>query len=186
MRDGEALGDGGCVHVLSAHDAEVYSAAWHPIHESLLATGGYNGSLIYWEVGMESEPVLQAAVPAAHENAIWTMDWHPNGHLLCTGSNDHTAKFWATGATRHGSGRSVQGLSARSIRAGLSAQVERIDPDDDDSDANEANAENCTSYMDVDEISKAAGAIPGISVPKEKAAGSAASIAIALEPPRPS
>ena len=51
MRDGEALGDGGCVHVLSAHDAEVYSAAWHPVHETLLATGGYNGSLIYWEVG---------------------------------------------------------------------------------------------------------------------------------------
>ena len=126
---------------------------------------------------MESEPVLQAAVPAAHENAIWTMDWHPNGHLLCTGSNDHTAKFWA---------RARPGMVADDLYKGYQRGVseldflrksERIDPDDDDSDANEEN---------VDEISKAAGAIPGISVPKEKAAGPAASIAIALEPPRPS
>jgi hypothetical protein len=25
--------------------------AWHPIHESLLLSGGYNGSLIYWLAG---------------------------------------------------------------------------------------------------------------------------------------
>ena len=25
--------------------------AWHPIHESLMLSGGYNGSLIYWLAG---------------------------------------------------------------------------------------------------------------------------------------
>jgi len=25
--------------------------AWHPVHESLLLSGGYNGSLIYWLAG---------------------------------------------------------------------------------------------------------------------------------------
>jgi polyadenylation factor subunit 2 len=31
--------------------AQVCSMAWHPIHESLLLSGGYNGSLIYWLAG---------------------------------------------------------------------------------------------------------------------------------------
>jgi hypothetical protein len=25
--------------------------AWHPIHEQLMLSGGYNGSLIYWLAG---------------------------------------------------------------------------------------------------------------------------------------
>lgn len=33
------------------HNCDVCSLAWHPQHESLLASGGYNGSIIYWLVG---------------------------------------------------------------------------------------------------------------------------------------
>lgn len=25
---------------------------------------------------------------------MWTLAWHPIGHILCSGSNDHTVKFW--------------------------------------------------------------------------------------------
>lgn len=25
---------------------------------------------------------------------MWCLDWHPLGHILCSGSNDHTIKFW--------------------------------------------------------------------------------------------
>lgn len=25
---------------------------------------------------------------------MWTLAWHPLGHILCSGSNDHTIKFW--------------------------------------------------------------------------------------------
>lgn len=31
---------------------------------------------------------------AAHESSVWTLAWHPVGHILCSGSNDHTTKFW--------------------------------------------------------------------------------------------
>lgn len=31
----------------------------------------------------------------AHESNIWSMDWHPFGHILTTGSNDHNTRFWA-------------------------------------------------------------------------------------------
>lgn len=30
----------------------------------------------------------------AHDQAIWTLDWHPLGHILATGSNDNNTKFW--------------------------------------------------------------------------------------------
>lgn len=32
------------------HNRDVTCAAWHPHHESLFASGGYDGSLIYWLV----------------------------------------------------------------------------------------------------------------------------------------
>lgn len=30
----------------------------------------------------------------AHDSIVWTLAWHPLGHILCSGSNDHTIKFW--------------------------------------------------------------------------------------------
>ena len=30
----------------------------------------------------------------AHEAMVLSLDWHPLGHVLASGSNDHTAKFW--------------------------------------------------------------------------------------------
>ena len=37
----------------------------------------------------------QGEILSAHDNgAIWDMDWHPYGHILCTGSNDQSTKFW--------------------------------------------------------------------------------------------
>lgn len=30
----------------------------------------------------------------AHDSIVWTLAWHPLGHILCSGSNDHTVKFW--------------------------------------------------------------------------------------------
>ena len=26
----------------------------------------------------------------AHEGMVWSLDWHPLGHILVSGSNDHT------------------------------------------------------------------------------------------------
>lgn len=85
-----------CVLQWKAHDSEINAAAWHPIAPDLLVTGGHDGSLAYWIVGGNSTgPARQAFVPTAHEGAIWDVDWNPLGHILATGSNDHTAKFWA-------------------------------------------------------------------------------------------
>ncbi|CAN0455481.1 unnamed protein product [Discosporangium mesarthrocarpum] len=33
------------------HGHDVTALAWHPHHERLLVSGGYDGKLIYWIVG---------------------------------------------------------------------------------------------------------------------------------------
>ncbi|RKO84277.1 hypothetical protein BDK51DRAFT_37978 [Blyttiomyces helicus] len=30
----------------------------------------------------------------AHESSVFALDWHPMGHILVSGSNDHTTRFW--------------------------------------------------------------------------------------------
>lgn len=69
----------------------VLAVAWHPFHESLFASGGSDGSMMFWIVGCEREI---ASMDNAHEGMVWSLAWHPLGHILCSGSNDHTSKFW--------------------------------------------------------------------------------------------
>lgn len=40
------------------HNRDVTCASWHPLHEELFASGGYDGSLLYWLV---SSPTPQAS-----------------------------------------------------------------------------------------------------------------------------
>ncbi|KAF9103025.1 hypothetical protein BGX29_003896 [Mortierella sp. GBA35] len=83
------------------HKKEVCSVAWHPQHESLLATGGSEGSIMFWTMG-QSEPT--GGMENAHDSNVWSLDWHPVGHILVSGSNDHTTRFW----TRNRPGESMQ------------------------------------------------------------------------------
>ncbi|PWA03237.1 hypothetical protein BB558_000581 [Smittium angustum] len=71
---------------------EVTSVAWHPMHETLLASGGSEGSLMMWDVNVKD---CLHSIGNAHESYVWSIDWHPVGHLLASGSNDHTTRFWA-------------------------------------------------------------------------------------------
>lgn len=74
------------------HDSDVTTAVWHPIQEELFASGANDGSLSFWLVGRAAP---QARVPInCHEGPIWSLAWHPAGHLLASGSGDATLKFW--------------------------------------------------------------------------------------------
>lgn len=79
---------------LKGHNKEVTSLAWHPICENVLASGGMDGTLLFWNLGPKGSE-SPTKVPYAHDMAIWDMEWHPSGHLLATGSNDRQTKFWA-------------------------------------------------------------------------------------------
>lgn len=73
------------------HVKEVSTICWHPHQETLFASGGYDGGVIFWNVGNEAP---QAKLIQAHDSAVWDLKFHPLGHILASGSNDHTTKFW--------------------------------------------------------------------------------------------
>uniref|UniRef100_A0A1I8EPL5 WD_REPEATS_REGION domain-containing protein n=1 Tax=Wuchereria bancrofti TaxID=6293 RepID=A0A1I8EPL5_WUCBA len=80
------------MHTYKGHKKEVTALAWHPVHEGMFVSGGGDGSLAYWLVNNDKE---LGFLEHAHDQAIWTLEWHPLGHILASGSNDNNTKFWA-------------------------------------------------------------------------------------------
>ncbi|KAI1282402.1 WD40 repeat-like protein [Xylaria sp. FL0933] len=103
--------------LIKGHEKDISTLAWHPIHSNFLSTGGNEGSLHHYlldepntpagqpnnpAVYESSDPVAAPAqsifpahkVPFAHDFAIWSLDWHPLGHILASGSNDRITRFW--------------------------------------------------------------------------------------------
>ncbi|KAJ9608307.1 pre-mRNA cleavage and polyadenylation factor (CPF) complex subunit [Cladophialophora chaetospira] len=107
------------VAILRGHEKGVTTLSWHPIHPSLISTGGDDGSLHSYLLTEPNTPIgistattspystsdpRSAApqsiypahrIPYAHESSIWSLDWHPLGHILASGSNDHYTRFWS-------------------------------------------------------------------------------------------
>ncbi|KAK3302002.1 WD40-repeat-containing domain protein [Chaetomium strumarium] len=104
--------------LLRGHEKDISTLTWHPIHPNLLSTGGSEGSLFHYLLDEPNTPPGHSAstapydsadpasapaqtiypahrVPYAHDFAIWSLDWHPLGHILASGSNDRITRFWA-------------------------------------------------------------------------------------------
>ncbi|THG94389.1 hypothetical protein EW026_g7077 [Hermanssonia centrifuga] len=88
--------------VLKGHKKEVCSVAWHPVHP-LVVSGGSEGSILHWDVSSSSGPLPNAPSPIqpratlsqAHDSNVWSLAYHPLGHILVSASNDHTTRFWS-------------------------------------------------------------------------------------------
>ena len=93
------------VSTFKQHKREITALAWHPVHPELFVSGGFDGTIYFWST-QHAEP-LEAAIGSfgwqAHESAVWSLAWHPLGHLLASGSNDHAIKFWCR--SRPGDGK---------------------------------------------------------------------------------
>ncbi|KAJ1655238.1 WD repeat-containing protein 33 [Dispira simplex] len=80
------------MQTLRGHKKDVTTFVWHPIHERLFATGGYDGTLFQWLV---DQPGPVSSMEVTPDYPVWSIDWHPAGHLLAVGSNDHTTRFYS-------------------------------------------------------------------------------------------
>jgi polyadenylation factor subunit 2 len=108
------------VLALRGHVNEVTSLAWHPIHRNLLSSGGHQGAIHHYLLDEQNPPpgiaptlspydtpdpanapaqtVYPAhSIPFAHEptGPVWSLSWHPLGHILASGSNDRITRFWS-------------------------------------------------------------------------------------------
>jgi polyadenylation factor subunit 2 len=104
--------------LLRGHEKDISTIAWHPVISSLLSTGGHDGALFHYCLNEPNTPAghttsiapydspdpssapAQTIYPAhktpfAHDFAIWSLDWHPLGHILASGSNDRITRFWS-------------------------------------------------------------------------------------------
>jgi polyadenylation factor subunit 2 len=103
--------------LLKGNEKDISTIAWHPVHSSLLSTGGADGALFHYLLDEPNNPPgipltvapyespdpstapAQTIYPAhkiqhAHDFSIWSLDWHPLGHILASGSNDRVTRFW--------------------------------------------------------------------------------------------
>ncbi|KAL8708466.1 MAG: hypothetical protein Q9220_006623 [cf. Caloplaca sp. 1 TL-2023] len=105
------------ISLLRGHEKEVSTLTWHPFHTCLLSTGGNDGSIFHYLLNEPNTPPntsssippydsadpknapAQTVYPAhrlqhAHDAPVWSLDWHPLGHILASGSNDRVTRFW--------------------------------------------------------------------------------------------
>jgi len=103
--------------LLKGHEKDISTLTWHPIHANLLSTGGLDGAIHHYMLDTPNPPPGQALtvspwdspdptstppqsiwpmhkLPYAHDYAVWTLDWHPMGHIMASGSNDRITRFW--------------------------------------------------------------------------------------------
>jgi len=72
----------------------VAAIAWHPIHSDILTSGGSEGSILHWSL---PDPSPKETLEFAHDSNVWSLAYHPLGHILVSASNDHTTRFWSRG-----------------------------------------------------------------------------------------
>ncbi|KAF9762551.1 Flowering time control protein FY [Nosema granulosis] len=73
------------------HRKEITSLTIHPVIPDLFVSGCGDGSIYFWQ--MYNDIPLEF-IPSGHEFTIWSMEFHPIGHVLATGSMDNTVRFW--------------------------------------------------------------------------------------------
>ncbi|OHV41972.1 serine/threonine protein kinase [Pseudofrankia sp. EUN1h] len=85
--------------VLRGHDGWVTAAAFSP-DGTLLATAGYDRTVLLWNVSNPANPVRVATL-TGHEGYVLSVAFSPDGGLLATSGYDDTARIWDVADPAH-------------------------------------------------------------------------------------
>jgi polyadenylation factor subunit 2 len=66
---------------------------------------------------------LVESIEYAHDQNIWSLDWHPIGHILVSGSNDHSTRFWTRARPGDTSQEKFQANRPKTEENGLKEEV---------------------------------------------------------------
>lgn len=103
---------------LKISEKDVSSMVWHPFHSNMISTGSSEGGINHFLLDESNTPPgvvstlsaydtasstntsAQLIYPAhhityAHEASVRSLDWHPLGHILTSGSQDRATRFWS-------------------------------------------------------------------------------------------
>jgi polyadenylation factor subunit 2 len=174
------------VLLLKGHDKDIITMAWHPMHKNLLSTGCYDGAILHYLLDEQNPPdsippsispydaadpqnaPAQSIYPAhaileAHDYTVWSMDWHPLGHILASGSNDRVTRFWTRprpGDTSYLKDRYHIGEKAAQAQGTYDGREGRRRRQEEEDLEAEDEAEGL-----VDQKFQATGLMPGLSLP---------------------
>lgn len=205
------------VLLLKGHTKDINSLAWHPMHKNLLSTGGNDGSINHFLLDEQNPPedvppsispydaadsqnapaqtIYPAhSIPHAHEFTVWSMDWHPLGHILASGSNDRVTRFWTRprpGDTIYMKDRYHLGDKAAEAQGTYDGRQGRRRRDEDEAQEAEDEAEGLVDQkMPTRNPGIVPGLPPGLSLPGLNAAPDGTSSSLpgiggATHPPLP-
>ncbi|KAM0671410.1 hypothetical protein CWI42_021360 [Ordospora colligata] len=73
------------------HKKEVTSIGIHPRIPDVFVSGGTEGGIYFWQA-YNQEPL--EIIDEGHEGTVWSLEYHPVGHMLASGSVDQSVRFW--------------------------------------------------------------------------------------------
>jgi polyadenylation factor subunit 2 len=53
-----------------------------------------DGSMLHWCLDSAEPTKPVSVVQHAHDQVVWTLDYHPLGYVLASGSKDYSTRFW--------------------------------------------------------------------------------------------
>lgn len=180
------------VFLLRGHEKDISTLVWHPIHSNFLTTGGADGAMHHYLLDEQNLPDGSAAtlspydapensdapaqtiypahrVTYAHDFAIWSLDWHPLGHILASGSNDRATRFWSRprpGDNTYKDDRWHIGQTAAEAQGTWKRTTDRTARDEEEEAEDEADGLVDQQMPARQNMLPGLAGLPGISAPK--------------------
>lgn len=74
------------------HQKDITALDFHPDVETMFCSASHDGAMYWWDLNYQS---ALAGFQQAHAGSIWSLNYHPMGHLLASSAHDASSRMWA-------------------------------------------------------------------------------------------